>query len=191
MLNPTKGFSLLEALVALAITSIALTGLGSLQIEANKSATDAGGKSQGIWILEDLANRMRFNNTAIASYDTAANPINCGNAPKVCASYNTGVARLTADPTCTTAELAAFDLWELQCGVGAAVPGSLTTRASSVDFMPNPQLSVTVNGQQVTATVSWESTTERQDANGNRIYASNSPVTTVTRRASATSVFVP
>jgi len=64
------GFSLIEILVTVAITIIGLVGLASLQLQVTKSVGDSGNRSQVIWMLEDLSNRMKANRIAFADYNT-------------------------------------------------------------------------------------------------------------------------
>jgi type IV pilus assembly protein PilV len=186
-----RGISLIEAMVAVAVTSVALVGLSSLQIEANKSAIDAGGKSHALFIREGIISRVQFNSEASANYDTTATPLNCNVPAKICSNYHNGGNRVLADPSCTAEEMATYDLWEIRCDMGVSVPGSITTRAQAINFLPNPIVSVTVDGTDMVTTITWDSTTERQDANGNKIYASNSPLATETRRASVSGRFEP
>lgn len=167
----TPGFGLIEVLVTIAISTIGLVGLASLQLQTSRSVSDTGNRAQAIWILEDLVNRMKSNRGALNAYSTNSNIVNCNNQPaKVCSSYNNGTQRVTAQLDCTGTEVAASDLWESACGVGASVVGSLT-RSSASDFLPSPALSVDVNGNVVTATMTWDARTSGVNSDGDTVYA--------------------
>ncbi|MAK90532.1 MAG: type IV pilus modification protein PilV [Oleibacter sp.] len=185
------GFSMIEILVTLAITTIGLVGLASLQLQATKSTSDAGSRSQAIWMLEDLGNRIRANSTAYDSYSTGGGAFNCGGGqPKICSSYNNGAASITADLSCTSQEQAASDIWEVACGTPANINGRLT-RSSAADFLANPQLVLTTGAipKSVTATLSWDVRTSGVDSDGNAIYAVTNDGDV--SRSSITMVFYP
>ena len=167
-----QGINLVEVMVTVAITSIGLLGLNSLQLQANRSTQDSGNRSQAIWMLEDMTNRIRANNIALASYDTGGAAVSCANPPAlICSAYNDGNARIPA-AACTNDQLAASDLWEVACGFGSNVAGSSVTRSSATDFIANPALIVTVNADNnVNLNLSWDVRTGGQDADGNTIYA--------------------
>jgi type IV pilus assembly protein PilV len=167
-----RGINLVEVMVTVAITSIGLLGLNSLQLQANRSTQDSGNRSQATWMLEDITNRIRANNIALVSYDTGGAAVNCANPPaNICSAYHDGSARVQAD-FCDNAQLAASDLWEVACGFGSNVASSSSTRSSAADFVANPSLIVTINADNsVNLNLSWDVRTGGQDANGNTIYA--------------------
>ncbi|MCA6063192.1 type IV pilus modification protein PilV [Thalassolituus marinus] len=167
-----KGLTLIEVLVTLTITIIGLLGLSTLQTQANRSTLDSGNRSQAVWIIEDLTNRIRANDDALASYDTGG-VFQCGTMPTTsCSDYNNGTARVAAAATCTPAEQANWDLWEVACGLPANVASSDFTKGSATDFIANPMLSVEVDVAERRATVvlSWDVRTSGIDADGNQIY---------------------
>ncbi|MCD8523288.1 MAG: type IV pilus modification protein PilV [Saccharospirillaceae bacterium] len=167
-----RGINLVEVMVTVAITSIGLLGLNSLQLQANRSTQDSGNRSQAIWMIEDITNRIRANNIALASYDTAGAAVNCANRPaNICSAFHNGTVRVAA-AACNNAQLAASDLWEVACGFGGNVPGSTTTRSSAADFIANPALIVTLNpDNSVNLNLSWDVRTGGLDADGNAVYA--------------------
>lgn len=195
MLTPLKhqaGINLVEVLVTVVITSIGLLGLSSLQLQANRSTFDSGNRSQALWILEDLTNRIRANAVALDDYDTGNAAVQCNALPaKMCMSYHSGSNRVSSNSTCTNAELAHFDLWEVACGLNSNVAGSVTTRASAAHFIANPTLSVQVNNDRsVSLTLEWDTRTVGTDAAGNTIY-SNKSGNIQAMRSSLTSVMQP
>lgn len=98
MKKAVRGFSLVEALVALVVMSIGLLGIAALYVESLRSGTSALLRSQAVALASDMADRIRANPTAGAAYDktvdaTGAVVANCENA--------TG---------CTVAEMASTDV---------------------------------------------------------------------------------
>lgn len=103
-LNPQRGMTLLEVLIALLVLSIGLLGMAGLQATSIRSSQSAYMRSQASILAYDAIDRMRANQAAAIS---AANP------------YNLALATTPGAPpsncntsTCTTAQLTAFDLFE-------------------------------------------------------------------------------
>ncbi|MDK2778732.1 MAG: type IV pilus modification protein PilV [Pseudomonadota bacterium] len=187
-----QGFSMVEVLVTLAITIIGLVGLASLQLQASRSASDTGNRSQAVWIIEDLTNRIRANTGGLENYDTGGSAYSCGTTPsKVCSAYHDGSSRRTANTSCTTADQAESDIWEMACGYGAEVSGSATTRSSAADFIANPELTIDVDTvtRQVTIDLSWDVRSSGQDSEGNSVYSGQAEVKTA--RAEIQTVIYP
>ena len=187
--RPSGGFSMVEILVTIVISTIGLVGLATLQLQTVKSTADTGSRSQAIWVLEDIGNRIRANSESADDYDTAGAAIDCtGNQPKMCSAYYSGSARVDADLTCSGSEQAQSDLWEVACS-HAAVVDDLVTKSAPVDFLANPELIVSVASGAVTATVSWDVRTSGTDADGNTTYTTTD--TTEALRSSLTRVYYP
>lgn len=153
-----RGVNMIEVLVTLVITAIGLLGLNSLQLKATRATSDTGNRSQAVWLLEDLGNRIRANSIAINDYSTGAEPefldpeidpntgestevanpnagkikpFVCPSTPsKICRAYHNGSARQTAATDCSTAEQAQFDLWEVAC----PLTGNNKIRINNMDF---------------------------------------------------------
>lgn len=115
------GISMIEVLVTLFITSIAITGLAALQIKAIKATNDTSQSSAAMWVLQDLMERMKSNTQAALSGAYAAHlnrNTTCNTPPeKFCAPYFNG-SRQSAD-ICNSTENAAFDLWDVLCGASS------------------------------------------------------------------------
>jgi len=56
-----RGFTMLEVLVALIITSIGLLGLAGLMVNSLKNNQSAAMRSQAAWLAYDIIDRMRAN----------------------------------------------------------------------------------------------------------------------------------
>lgn len=168
-----RGINMIEVMATIIITSIGLLGLNSLQLKANRSTLDAGNKSQAVWILDDLTNRMRANATEINEYDTGGE-MTCTNTakPKICSAYHSGGNRISAPLNCTIAEQAKSDLYEVLCGYDGTVNGSEVTFSSAANFVANPGLNVVVDSDNnAEITLSWDVRTSAKDASGNTVYA--------------------
>lgn len=171
-----SGLTLIEVLVTLTITTIGLLGLSTLQTQANRSTMDTGNRSQAVWMIEDLTNRIRANEDALANYHTDG-VYECEGTPApVCGDYNTGAGRVLANATCTSAEQAAWDIWEIACGIPVAVAGSDFTKGSAADFIANPELTIEVDAaaRSAAVTLSWDVRTSGTDVDGNRVYRAES-----------------
>lgn len=171
-----RGVNMVEILVTIAITSVGLLGLNSLQLQASRSTLDSGNRSQAVWILEDLTNRMRANLVGIQDYDTGGVKKCDATAPTNCSSYHNGTNKVIAATSCTAANQAASDLHEVLCGFRTQSASSNDIIFSSAaNFIANPELNVEVDtNNNATITLSWDVRTSGQDASGNTVYAAKS-----------------
>jgi len=100
------GFSLVEVLVTLVITTIALLSSVSMQMLSKRAVYDSSQRTTAAHLAGDLFNRMRSNSSVLVSYLPvgtigsgtlgAAPAINC----------------LAPGVVCTDAQMAGFDLWQ-------------------------------------------------------------------------------
>jgi len=164
MLSKHSGFSMIEVLVTIFITVIGLLGISSLQLQlqSSRAVQDSGNKSQAVWILKDLSNRMNANSAALSDYATSK--YSCGTAPKMCEDYNNGSNKVDA-ANCSAKEVAEFDLWDTVCPRGFRNQGN-KIRTSHADFISNPVLSVTVDNANsaATLTLTWDVRTSSSDS---------------------------
>ena len=199
--SSVRAFTLIEVLVTLAITTIGLVGLSAMMVEANRTVQDSGNRSQAVWVLEDLINRIKANKDAVGSYDTAGVAVNCNSVPQInCASYFNGTQQVNAQ-ACSNAQLAAYDLWDVACSRQINITGSDVVRSDSTQTITNPELSVSVRSvgavtqkTMVTIELSWDSRIGGSDSAGNRIYIADSKLTAntiTTRRESISADFTP
>lgn len=78
--RPEAGFSLLEALVTLAILSVGLMGLAFLQAQGMQFNTSAYSRTQASILASDIIDRMRLNAANVGDYDTSSfseDPASC------------------------------------------------------------------------------------------------------------------
>lgn len=103
-----QGVGLLEVLVALMLLAIAVLGFVALQLRAVEATAEGANRIQAINIARDLAEKIRINRTAMASYanalssatNQAATPTNCYTAfctPAAKAGFDVNEAYLQAN----------------------------------------------------------------------------------------------
>jgi type IV pilus assembly protein PilV len=100
----SRGFTLVEAMVALLVLSIGLLGIAALFIESLKAMRTSVYRTQAVNLATDLADRMRANRLPANAYD-------CGGA---CAAAEGGNAVAIADINAWITSIAA----ELPSGAG-------------------------------------------------------------------------
>ena len=142
-----RGFSLIEVLVALLVLSIGLLGLAALQTTSLQYNTGSYFRTQATFLAYDIIDRMRANIAAVVDNDnngydqpTTTNvspPVNCDTT------------------SCTSAELALYDVKKWYDRIVIALPDAATTP-------PTIQISST---KRVTIRINWQERdlTKRQD----------------------------
>lgn len=115
-----RGFTLIEALVALCVVMLGLGGAATLQLRAQRAAFDAARLSDGVRLADSLAERMRAN-PAVLARDDAANPYlqfdyDAAAGPPDAAGHCYGQA------ACTPDALAGADLYETALALAAGFP---------------------------------------------------------------------
>ncbi len=112
-----RGFTLVEALVALLILSIGMLGIAGLFVESVRSSRTALLRTQAISLVADMGDRIRANATARAAYRSAdyPNPALHGCAPS---------SAIPAGANCTVEELAEDDIARWVDAVRTALPGT-------------------------------------------------------------------
>jgi type IV pilus assembly protein PilV len=118
-----RGFTIVEALVALVVLAVGMLGIASLYVTTLRASGSATSRMQAINLASDLGDRIRANRTAGAAYAgaPAANGTSC---------IGTGV-------TCTAEQMAAHDLFVWQAAIQAALP-SAPAGTVTVDTSTNP-----------------------------------------------------
>ena len=109
----TKGFTLLEVMIALVISAVSLLGLASLQAQSLSFNNSAYLRSQATYFAYDILEKMRINKTeALAgSYDLAT-----ADTPNSATCYGTG-------STCSTSDFANADKYEWHELLTSTLPG--------------------------------------------------------------------
>ncbi len=129
------GLSLLEILIATVVLSAGLLGLASMQIAALKTTHNSYQVQQATWLLHDLLERMRANRQGVVNGKyllDADNPSTLTTISSYCARPAPSKTCLAS--TCSSAELAAADLYRVACGYGDSdgMQGSLMDGQMSV-----------------------------------------------------------
>jgi type IV pilus assembly protein PilV len=107
-----RGFSIVEALVALVVLSIGMLGIAALYVESLRAGRSAIYRTQAVNLASDMADRIRANRNAGDAYKLAA-----GAAPTTqqCAPPGTAV--------CDPATLAQDDLARWLAAIATQLPG--------------------------------------------------------------------
>lgn len=100
-LKKTKGFSLVEVLIALIIMSVGMLGIAGLYVQSMQAGRTSMLRHHAVTLAGDIADRIRANPTAGAAYSAAAG------------QDNNCVAQ---GANCDAAQMAAHDifLWQAQ-----------------------------------------------------------------------------
>jgi len=106
------GFTLIEVLVSLLVFSIGLLGLAALQLQSLKFNQSAYQRSQASLMAYDVLDRMRSN--VLAARNGNYN-IGLDDPGTLTSCTGTGV-------TCTSAQIATFDLFEWKQALAAVLP---------------------------------------------------------------------
>jgi type IV pilus assembly protein PilV len=127
--GPQGGFSMIEVLVTMLIISLAL--LGTMGLQAYALRVNQGGqfRSQAVFLVADLAERMEANRSAAVTANNGyivATPSN-----------TTQTASVKCTAACTKEELAALDMDRWTNLVASTLPQSMWTVTQTVSGNPS------------------------------------------------------
>lgn len=115
-----RGFTLVETLVGLVVLSVGMLGVAILSVTSLNSASSAIARMQAVNLATDIADRIRANRRAGATYAAAGAANNCVGSGAV---------------SCTQDQMAANDvfLWQQQLvnALGAGATGTITFAAGT------------------------------------------------------------
>lgn len=117
-----RGFTLVEAMVALLVLSIGLLGIAALYVETLSASRSALLRTQAVTLASDLADRIRANRVPLNAYD-------CGDPCVASAALNT---------------VAIADLTEWLGNIAAQLPGGTGQVAYVDDANPNTPVVYTI-----------------------------------------------
>lgn len=206
------GFTMLEVLVTLFITTIGLLGLTAMQLQTVKSVQDSGNRAHAIWIANDMINRIRANERdnqdQIVDHSTNGE-VFCPSSSKanrltrpetMCSPYYDGDERKAITTACSASQLAEFDLFETLCGISLVNDNNedneenvIDAVVTSANTLPDPGLTITPTGvdEELIIVVSWDSRTVSSDEDGNTIYIIDENNVTNSQRSFYSVTFVP
>ncbi|MEW8050620.1 MAG: type IV pilus modification protein PilV [Candidatus Thiodiazotropha sp.] len=157
------GMTLVEVLIAAVVVAVGLLGIASLQINAIQSATNAQNRSKATDVIAALADRVRANPFGADAYNDAIPGDSCQVGPNVplpsierCAMSPDGDVDVISQ--CTPAEMAAYDLWEVNCALQSVIPRALLSISCPTAPDCGPMIPMTVD-------ISWQ-TQNRNPAAG-------------------------
>lgn len=154
-----SGVSLIEVLIALVVFAIGVGGMAGLQLRSLSMSVDASQRSIVLAKSQGLADRMRSNPAGIPGYLGTYNNIGgayCATAPaNNCSDSNSGIAT-----TCSAAEMAAFDLWDVFCRTSTGVDDSIIDWSTTITCT---SAACSAALDTVTVTTSWISKTADTD----------------------------
>ena len=116
----SRGFTIVEALVALVVLSIGMLGMAGLFVTTLRSGGSAISRMQAVSLASDMADRIRANPDGQSAYAAAA-------------ATSIGCMGSSTTP-CTSATMAANDLFVWQTEIANTLPGSPT---GTVAFVPS------------------------------------------------------
>jgi len=157
-LTPSKGFSLVEVLVALFVLSVGILGIIGLQLFAKQNNFDAIQRTTAAALATDIVERMRLNKTSLAAYAVSATPVSA-QAP------TTFPTTCTSAAMCSAAQIAAQDLqtWYglingLSDQQGIQTTGGLSVPSACIIQDPNG-VGGTVGASQYRIVIAWRGQT--------------------------------
>lgn len=152
-----RGATLIEVLIAVLVLAVGILGLMGLQINGKRTNYEALQRSAAVSLAQDIMNRMRANPNVAptvtfldTNYDTGGYTAD-----------GVGGGQITTTPTdcavvgatCSTTQLAAYDLWAWENRLDDAVTSNgLINPTGCIDV----DLSA-ADGSLVTVIVAWES----------------------------------
>lgn len=135
-LSNTKGFTLIETLVALVVLSVGLMGIAALYAQSMGAGRTAHYRTQAVTLAGDLADRIRGNRLAGNAYAGLPGDNNC----------DADGAAIPGD--CAPAQLAAHDLLRWQADLAQQLPNGVGAVAFNAVTVP-PTYTITVTWTEV------------------------------------------
>lgn len=122
-----RGFSMIEVLVTLLIISLALLGTAGLQAYSMRLNQSGQFRSQAVFLVADLAERMEANRAAAVA----------GNYVQGITTTPSVLSNACSVGACNAADLAAYDLSQWENAVAGALPQSSWTVTQTVAGNPS------------------------------------------------------
>lgn len=147
--NKSHGVGLIEVLIAMLVIAVGILGFVGLQTTAKRTGYEALQRSTAVYLVNDILERMRSNSTAVfaGSYSV----VNLGNN-----SLGDAAPGCLDAVSCSTLEIANYDLWEWEQRLDGAVEGG---RGGLV----SPRGCINVNNGFVAVAIAWRGYSEGTD----------------------------
>ncbi|HEX7080015.1 MAG TPA: type IV pilus modification protein PilV [Gammaproteobacteria bacterium] len=130
-----RGFSLIEALVALVVLSVGMIGIAAMYGQGLAAGRTAQFRTQAVNLVADMADRIRVNRLGLAAYAGAGADHDCD--PQ------------TGGPAdCTPADMAAHDVFVWKQQVQQLLPDGKTSIAVDTATVP-PTYTISVSWDEV------------------------------------------
>lgn len=107
-----RGFTLLDALVALVITALAILGVTGVQLRTLADTRTGVHRAQAVRLIEDLSERLKVNPNALTTLDSYAQSWDA-----------TSTSAPTCASGCTASDYASHDIAQWRQTVQATLPG--------------------------------------------------------------------
>jgi type IV pilus assembly protein PilV len=120
MKRTSKGFTLIEVLIAVLVLSIGLLGVAGTLVTASHSAGSNYLKQQGVQYAYGIVDRMHANPSAADNPSSTTNPYVVSLAAPAAT-----IANDCTTASCTPAQLAAYDVWQWQTDLKNNLPNGL------------------------------------------------------------------
>jgi len=151
------GFTLIEVLVTLMVFAVGLAGFAAMQTLAMREAVDTQQRSLAVWRSQELIDRIRANPDGVDDYIDEAAAFDCDVAvATVCADHHSGTAKVNA-ATCTTEQMAAYDVWDVMCTGAEGLEDVLIDMAATLTCADAP----CADDSDLTLTLQWSSQAAR------------------------------
>lgn len=174
-MKKTSGFTFIEVLVAVLILALGLIGLAALQATGVKNIQTAYNRSQAIHMAQDIADRMRANPLAAATYAD----VNENNAPDYGESTippGTQTAGACSSGSCTAAALAKADIGQWRSALLRSLPkgcGVVIRGTGGPGATPNhgcggvvPSSAISASNRTYTIIINWDENNNGQTDSG-------------------------
>ncbi|WP_417355676.1 type IV pilus modification protein PilV [Gallaecimonas pentaromativorans] len=146
----SKGFSLLEVLVALVVLSFGILGAVAMQLAAKRGSFGALERTQAMNLANDYIERARSNPLTIAAYAGTM-------------GYQQNIATSSGCSRASTCDGAALAVWDKYQWHRELLGGSTTEGGNNLPLLQSAVGCVAVANNMITVTLSWQGTEASTD----------------------------
>lgn len=154
----SRGFSLVEVLVAVLVLALGLLGLAGLQARSLRYNQNSSFRTQAIELTSEMADRMRRNPVGVSQgyYNNSTGT-----------SDNCYSSIYVAAPTvvCTPAQLAGFDITQWNAEIASRLPGGrgIVCQSSTPPSSPTAEPDCRGSSDLYTIYIQWNDSTRTQE----------------------------